>query len=123
MGCSEHLTDIYWFSFLSATYSDLCACRSGDYQFEQPKNDTCGCNTAALAVSAKLSKHNIVHISNDNEVSMCTVHVRVPCICTVHVLCICTVHVLCICTVHVLCICTVYGLRHSMWVYIYMLPL
>jgi hypothetical protein len=52
---------------LTGKLGDLCPCRGGNYQFDKPSNDPCGCNTAALAISAKLSKHQIVHISNQNE--------------------------------------------------------
>ena len=67
-------------------YRDLFAGRHGDYQFQlEPKQDTCGCNTAALALAAKLSKHDIVHISGQNEVSWNSLYIRMLSgLCTLH---------------------------------------
>ena len=58
--------------------SPLCGCgachRTRDYTFGHIAKDTCGCNTAALALTVGLSKRDIVYISYHNEVSV------VPCI-------------------------------------------
>ena len=52
----------------------LCGCgachRTRNYTFGHIAEDTCGCNTAALALTVGLSKRDIVYVSYHNEVSV-----------------------------------------------------
>lgn len=59
---------------LSTVCRPLCGCgachRTRNYTFGHIAEDTCGCNTAALALTVGLSKRDIVYVSYHNEVSV-----------------------------------------------------